>query len=85
MAEKFNEEGIRVGDTEGLKEYYKELDSQAPRVNSEEFKNDLRDCTWQGPFVYDTAEKLDHYFFFSINENGNNSYYVLIEINLRNF
>lgn len=85
LVDKINEEGIRVNDTEGLKEYYKEEDCEAPEVNSEDFRAALRDCTWQGPFVHDGAEKLEHYYIFTINEKADNSYYVVLEIDLREF
>lgn len=85
LIERFNEEGIKVGDTEGLKEYYKEADSKAPEVNSEEFQEAIIDCTWHGPYIGEDAKELDHFYFFSVNDKADNSYYVVLEIDLKEF
>ena len=59
LVEKFNEEGIIVGDTKGLKEYYKE-GCEAPEVKSEEYVEVLRNCTLQGPFIHEGTNNLEH-------------------------
>lgn len=60
----------------------------APYVDKDDFQQQISTCwwSWYGPFVdvdSKPEDKLDHFYCFTINAEGNNSYYGVLEIDLR--
>lgn len=86
LVENFDGKSMAVGDLEGFK-YDLEICGRQ-FVNSEECLKEIEGCSWKGPFVhkdYKPGDRLEHYYLFSMNENGDNSYYVALEMDLRDF
>lgn len=75
----------------GLKRYkeFKQKDYPGTEVITwDDFLEEISGCGWYGPFVHekrDSSCQLDHFYCFSINQTGDNSYYVVLEVDLREF
>jgi hypothetical protein len=82
LIEAFNSKHLRIGDGNSVEE-------QVGEVLWEKFVTDLKNCKWYGPFdqspnsTKDFQSSSEHFYCFTVNETGDNHYYLVLEIELR--
>lgn len=79
--EEWNQKKICLHDLDNFFEFAGD-DPKNERIDKEEFLESVKVCRWYGPYKSTLAEQ---YFFYSVNKNGDNRYFVEFLISLDSY